>query len=49
MSDRMPAEWGPPAGTWMAFPTPNPTFGDAAGLAAARAAWAAAAPTLTTG
>ncbi|RVX42010.1 agmatine deiminase [Nonomuraea polychroma] len=45
-NDRMPAEWAPHAGTWMAFPTPNATFGDGAGLAAARAAWATVANTI---
>ncbi|TMR99240.1 agmatine deiminase family protein [Nonomuraea basaltis] len=42
----MPAEWAPHARTWMAFPTPNATFGDSAELAAARAAWAAVANTI---
>lgn len=45
-SERMPAEWARHAGTWMAFPTANATFGDGAGLAAARAAWAGVANTI---
>jgi agmatine deiminase len=40
VTDRMPAEWAEHAGTWMAFPSPNETFGDGAGLRAARNAWA---------
>ena len=40
MTDQMPAEWVPHARTWMAFPPVNETFGDGAGLLAARAAWA---------
>jgi len=36
---RMPAEWEPHRRTWMAFPTPNPTFGDGPDLARARRAW----------
>lgn len=40
---RMPAEWAPHERTWMAWPSPNPTFDDPAGLAAARAAWASVA------
>jgi agmatine deiminase len=43
---RMPAEWTKHARTWMALPTPNATFGDGAGLAAARAAWATVANTI---
>lgn len=39
----MPAEWAAHSRTWMAFPTPNATFGDGADLAAARAAWSAVA------
>ena len=46
MSDRMPGEWAPHARTWMAFPTPNATFGDGADLAAARVAWAEVANTI---
>ncbi|GAA3389172.1 agmatine deiminase family protein [Cryptosporangium minutisporangium] len=42
----MPAEWAPHAGTWMAYPTPNQTFGDGVELAAARAAWTAVANTI---
>ncbi|WP_236239809.1 agmatine/peptidylarginine deiminase [Streptomyces sp. CC228A] len=37
---RMPAEWAPHERTWMAWPSPNPTFTDAEELAEARAAWA---------
>ncbi|MEU7019817.1 agmatine deiminase family protein [Streptomyces sp. NPDC046203] len=40
---RMPAEWTPHARTWMAWPSPNPTFANDAELAGARAAWAAVA------
>ncbi|WP_149184150.1 agmatine deiminase family protein [Streptomyces sp. TRM49041] len=40
---RMPAEWAPHERTWMAWPSPNPTFTDAEELAEARAAWAAVA------
>ncbi|WP_432547600.1 agmatine deiminase family protein [Kineococcus sp. SYSU DK004] len=41
----MPAEHEPHAGTWMAFPRPNPTFGEEGGpdLARARRAWSAVA------
>ncbi|MEZ0491142.1 agmatine/peptidylarginine deiminase [Kineococcus sp. TBRC 1896] len=44
----MPAEWAPHQRTWMAFPTPNPTFGEDGGpdLARARRAWAAVANTV---
>ncbi|WP_328536500.1 agmatine deiminase family protein [Streptomyces sp. NBC_00344] len=42
---RMPPEWAPHERTWMAWPGPNPTF-DGAGLAEARAAWAAVARTV---
>jgi agmatine deiminase len=47
-TQRMPAEWEPHQRTWMAFPTPNPTFGEAGGpdLARARAAWSAVANTV---
>jgi agmatine deiminase len=45
-TDRMPAEWAPHTRTWMAFPPPNETFGDGAGLRDARAAWATVANTL---
>ncbi|MCH0537975.1 agmatine deiminase family protein [Streptomyces sp. MUM 203J] len=37
---RMPAEWAPHERTWMAWPSPNPTFTDAGELAEARTAWA---------
>ena len=42
---RMPAEWEPHQRTWMAFPTANPTFGEAGSpdLARARQAWSAVA------
>ncbi|MGV9316309.1 agmatine deiminase family protein [Streptomyces sp. NPDC003691] len=40
---RMPPEWAPHERTWMAWPVPNTTFPDAAGLAEARRAWAAVA------
>ena len=42
---RMPPEWAPHARTWMAWPTPNDTFGPEGGerLARAREAWAAVA------
>ncbi|MFI2368827.1 agmatine/peptidylarginine deiminase [Streptomyces sp. NPDC018833] len=43
MTFRMPAEWAPHERTWMAWPGPNPTFGDDGDLAEARAAWAAVA------
>ncbi|NAZ75596.1 agmatine deiminase family protein [Kineococcus sp. T13] len=41
----MPPEWAPHERTWMAFPPPNATFGEAGGpdLARARAAWSAVA------
>ncbi|MEW9266102.1 agmatine deiminase family protein [Kineococcus endophyticus] len=44
----MPAEWAPHRRTWMAFPTPNPTFGEEGGpdLARARRAWSAVANTV---
>ncbi|WP_432511538.1 agmatine deiminase family protein [Kineococcus sp. SYSU DK001] len=44
----MPAEWAPHQRTWMAFPTPNPTFGEAGGpdLTRARRAWSAVANTV---
>lgn len=44
----MPAEWEPQSAIWMAFPTPNETFGEAGGpdLAAARRAWASVANAL---
>jgi len=44
----MPAEWEPHERTWMAFPTPNATFGDegSATLTRARAAWANVANTI---
>ncbi|MGW1894250.1 agmatine deiminase family protein [Streptomyces sp. NPDC002004] len=37
---RMPAEWAPHERTWMAWPSPNPTFTDDEELAEARRAWA---------
>ncbi|WP_447040184.1 agmatine deiminase family protein [Streptomyces sp. DSM 118878] len=37
---RMPAEWAPHERTWMAWPCPNPTFDDPAGLDESRLAWA---------
>ncbi|WP_424211613.1 agmatine deiminase family protein [Streptomyces sp. BI20] len=40
---RMPPEWAPHERTWMAWPSPNPTFTDEDELAGARAAWAAVA------
>ncbi|MET9690659.1 agmatine/peptidylarginine deiminase [Streptomyces sp. NPDC059752] len=40
---RMPAEWTPHERTWMAWPSPNPTFTNAQELAEARAAWGAVA------
>ncbi|BAU86299.1 agmatine deiminase [Streptomyces laurentii] len=40
MTYRMPAEWTPHERTWMAWPSPNPTFANDAELAGARAAWA---------
>ncbi len=40
---RMPAEWTPHERTWMAWPSPNPTFTDERELAAAREAWGAVA------
>ncbi|MFJ5925752.1 agmatine/peptidylarginine deiminase [Kitasatospora sp. NPDC092948] len=43
---RMPAEWHPHERTWMAFPTPNPTFDGADQLDAARRAWAEVANTI---
>ncbi|MZD04958.1 agmatine deiminase family protein [Streptomyces sp. SID5785] len=39
----MPPEWAPHQRTWMAWPSPNPTFADEAGLARARTAWASVA------
>ncbi|MFD4575996.1 agmatine/peptidylarginine deiminase [Streptomyces sp. NPDC058417] len=36
----MPAEWTPHERTWMAWPSPNPTFDSAEELAEARHAWA---------
>jgi hypothetical protein len=33
MTDRMPVEWPPHTSTWMAFPPPNETFGDAVPVA----------------
>ncbi|GAA0314393.1 agmatine deiminase [Kineococcus aurantiacus] len=45
----MPAEWEPHQRTWMAFPTPNPTFGEDGGpdLTRARRAWSAVANTVS--
>ncbi|MGV9693249.1 agmatine deiminase family protein [Streptomyces sp. NPDC003444] len=43
MTYRMPAEWTPHERTWMAWPSPNPTFTDDEQLAGARAAWASVA------
>ncbi|MEV0094099.1 agmatine deiminase family protein [Streptomyces sp. NPDC050738] len=40
---RMPAEWSPHERTWMAWPSPNPTFVTEEELADARSAWAAVA------
>ncbi|WP_327353225.1 agmatine deiminase family protein [Streptomyces sp. NBC_01304] len=40
---RMPAEWAPHERTWMAWPSPNPTFADETWLADARRAWASVA------
>lgn len=40
MTFRMPAEWAPHERTWMAWPSPNPTFTNAGELAEARTAWA---------
>jgi agmatine deiminase len=44
----MPAEWEPHQRTWMAFPTPNPTFGEAGApdLLRARRAWSRVANTI---
>ncbi|GAA3641481.1 agmatine deiminase family protein [Kineosporia mesophila] len=44
----MPAEWEAHERTWMAFPTPNPTFGETGGpdLARARTAWSTVANTV---
>ncbi len=44
----MPAEWAPHERTWMAFPTPNDTFGPAGSksLDRARRAWTAVARTI---
>ncbi|MCD0481500.1 agmatine deiminase family protein [Streptacidiphilus sp. ASG 303] len=46
----MPAEWQPHERTWMAFPTPNDTFGsdpsEGGGLDTARRAWASVADTI---
>ncbi|UPO77394.1 agmatine deiminase family protein [Arthrobacter sp. Helios] len=44
----MPAEWAPHSKTWMAFPTPNDTFGEAGSstLDRARTAWSAVARTI---
>ncbi|MEV5612200.1 agmatine deiminase family protein [Streptomyces sp. NPDC052225] len=39
----MPPEWAPHERTWMAWPSPNPTFADDRELADARAAWASVA------
>ncbi|QNS03951.1 agmatine deiminase family protein [Streptomyces xanthii] len=36
----MPPEWAPHERTWMAWPSPNPTFADDTGLAEACVAWA---------
>ncbi|MFJ9807018.1 agmatine/peptidylarginine deiminase [Streptomyces sp. NPDC101158] len=43
MTYRMPAEWTPHERTWMAWPSPNPTFTNPEELAGARAAWASVA------
>ncbi|CAM5597060.1 putative agmatine deiminase [Streptomyces narbonensis] len=43
MTYRMPAEWMPHERTWMAWPSPNPTFTNEEELAEARAAWASVA------
>ncbi|MFI1517528.1 agmatine/peptidylarginine deiminase [Kitasatospora cineracea] len=43
---KMPAEWHPHQRTWMAFPTPNPTFDGPEQLDAARRAWAEVANTV---
>ncbi|MFD8021763.1 agmatine deiminase family protein, partial [Streptomyces lavendulae] len=40
---RMPAEWTPHERTWMAWPSPNPTFTNERELAEAREAWGAVA------
>ncbi|MFE0134189.1 agmatine/peptidylarginine deiminase [Streptomyces sp. NPDC059037] len=40
MTFRMPAEWAPHERTWMAWPSPNPTFTNDDELAEGRAAWA---------
>ncbi|MEV0117516.1 agmatine deiminase family protein [Streptomyces sp. NPDC050844] len=40
MTFRMPAEWAPHERTWMAWPSPNPTFTNDEELAEGRAAWA---------
>ncbi|MGW9074311.1 agmatine deiminase family protein, partial [Streptomyces yangpuensis] len=40
---RMPAEWTPHERTWMAWPSPNPTFTTEQELAEAREAWGAVA------
>ncbi|MFD6346707.1 agmatine/peptidylarginine deiminase [Streptomyces roseolus] len=42
-SYRMPAEWTPHERTWMAWPSPNPTFTSDEELAEARGAWASVA------